>query len=61
MSNPKVMIGWVCEFKDGSTRRGSVGVPADNTESACRRVAAAIRTQYGQDCDDVSVVVLGPA
>ena len=60
-AQPKVMVAWKAELTSGEVKSGTVGVPANNAENACRRIAGAIRSQYGHACEDVTVQAIGPA
>lgn len=70
-----LMVAYRIEFINGSVKRGSVAVPADTPEAACRAVAGLIRgagsAKYGRpecfadinphEVEDVTVSVIGPA
>jgi hypothetical protein len=61
MSKASYMVGWVCELTNGSTRRGTIGVPAENQQQACAAVAGLVRNKFRHEAEEVTVVPLGPA
>ncbi|MBJ6800156.1 hypothetical protein [Geomonas propionica] len=61
MPKQDFLVGWTADLTDGTTRRGTVAVPAEDPNKACSLVAGMIRSKLGPDCEDVSVVALGPA
>jgi len=74
MDNMHYMVAYRVELTDGTIHRGTVAVPADTADAACRAVAGLIRgrsLKYGRpDCfsgfdpaevDDISVQSLGLA
>lgn len=61
MTNLRFMIGWTVDLTDGTSRRGSVAVSAEDPQKACAIVAGMVRSQFRHDFEDVSTVALGPA
>ncbi|WP_143424228.1 hypothetical protein [Geoanaerobacter pelophilus] len=61
MTKQNYLIGWTADLIDGTSRRGTVAVPAEDPQKACSIVAGMVRSQFRNDFEDCSTVALGPA
>ncbi|WP_136515685.1 hypothetical protein [Geomonas edaphica] len=61
MPKQQLMYAWKVELTNGSTERGTIGVPADDPDRAGAAVVGMLRQKFGREYEDCYVVCIGPA